>query len=80
MLSDPDLEITNLYNLRNDNAVKPMRGFGSLPIPTGFGSLPIPTTILIDAEGIVRWIDQADDYMIRSAPERVLAAVNEAFA
>ncbi len=70
MLSDPHLEITNLYNLRNDNAVR----------PTGFGSLPIPTTILVDAEGIVRWIDQADDYMIRSAPERVLAAVNEAFA
>ena len=73
MLSDPDLEITNLYNLRNDNAVKPMH-------MGGFGSLPIPTTILVDAEGIVRWIDQADDYMIRSAPERVLAAVNEAFA
>ena len=40
--------------------------------------LPIPTTILVDADGIVRWIDQATDYMRRSDPERVLAAIRAA--
>jgi len=68
MLADPDLEVTTLYNLINTNAVG----------PKGIGTLPIPTTVLMDAEGTVRWIDQTDDYMLRSAPERVLAALTEA--
>ena len=37
--------------------------------------MPIPTTFLVDATGKVRWIDQTDDYMLRSEPERVLAAI-----
>jgi peroxiredoxin len=66
MLSDPDLAITDLYNLRNPRSLAPKPG---VVIP-----LPIPTTILVDANGIVRWIDQAQDYMQRSDPPRVLAA------
>jgi len=42
--------------------------------------LPIPVTFLVDAEGIVRWIDQAEDYQIRSHPERVLGAIRENLA
>ncbi len=38
----------------------------------------IPTTILADREGIVRWIDQSDDYRVRSQPDRVLRALREA--
>lgn len=45
------------------------------PKPGVIIPLPIPTTILVDADGIVRWIDQAEDYMRRSDPERVLAAI-----
>ena len=67
MLPDADLAITDRYNLRNPKNFAPKPG---LIIP-----LPIPTTILVDADGIVRWIDQATDYMHRSAPERVLAAI-----
>jgi peroxiredoxin len=37
--------------------------------------LPIPTTVLVDAEGIVRWVDQADTYQRRSDPERVRQAL-----
>lgn len=68
MLSDPGLVVTDLYNLRNP------RNLG----PKGFGPLPIPTTFLVDAKGLVRWIDQAQDYQVRSAPERVRAALLEA--
>jgi len=68
MLADPDLEVTDLYNLRNEKALG----------PKGIGPLPIPTTILVDAEGIVRWIDQSADYQIRSEPGRVMAAVEAA--
>lgn len=67
MLPDPALGITDRFHLRNPKNFAPKPG---LIIP-----LPIPTTILVDAAGIVRWIDQATDYMRRSDPERVLAAV-----
>jgi len=68
MLADPDLEVTDLYNLRNPGNVT----------PKGWKGMPIPTTLLVDADGIVRWIDQATDYQIRSHPERVLAALRNA--
>jgi hypothetical protein len=41
--------------------------------------MAIPTTLLVDEDGIVRWIDQADDYRIRSDTARVLTAAAEAF-
>lgn len=65
LLADPELVVTKQYGLLNH------RGLG----PGGLPRLPIPTTILVDAEGIVRWIDQATDYQLRSHPDRVLAAV-----
>jgi peroxiredoxin len=67
MVPDPELTITDRYNLRNPKNFALKSG---VIVP-----LPIPTTILVDAAGIVRWIDQATDYMRRSAPERVLAAI-----
>lgn len=70
MLPDPELAITDRYGLRNPRNLAPKPG---LVIP-----LPIPTTILVDAAGIVRWIDQAGDYMRRSEPERVRAAIEAA--
>jgi len=70
MLPDPDLAITERYNLRNPKNFAPKPG---VIIP-----LPIPTTILVDADGVVRWIDQATDYMHRSDPQRVLAAIRAA--
>ena len=69
MLSDADLKVTDLYNLRN------RWGVGLKRNP--FGPLPIPTTILVDATGIVRWVDQAADHQVRSHPDRVLAAIDE---
>ena len=67
MLSDADIAVTRQYGIEN-TAIQFK--------PPGVESLPIPTTILVDAAGIVRWIDQAEDYQVRSQPDRVLAAVN----
>ena len=67
MLSDPDLGVTDHFNLRHERTLRTKPGM--------IGSLPIPTTILVDAAGTVRWIDQATDYQVRSHPERVLAAL-----
>ncbi len=68
LLADPDLSATDVLNLRNPFNIS----------PRGLGGLPIPTTFLVDADGKVAWIDQTDDYMLRSAPGRVLEAINEA--
>ena len=65
LLADPELAVTTQYGLLNRTGLT----------PSGLRRLPIPTTILVDAAGVVRWIDQATDYQVRSHPERVLAAI-----
>jgi peroxiredoxin len=65
LLADPELAVTALYGLVNPRALG----------PGGLRRLPIPTTLLVDAGGVVRWIDQASDFTVRSHPERVLAAI-----
>jgi len=70
VLADPDLKVVDLYGLRHEKALGAPRD-GSL-----VRNLAIPTSVLIDAEGIVRWIDQADDYRMRSDASRVLAALH----
>jgi len=65
LLADPELVVTDRYNLRNVHNLT----------PRGMAPMPIPTTILVDSDGIVRWIDQASDYQVRSHPERVLEAI-----
>jgi peroxiredoxin len=69
MLADHDLALTRQYRLEN---TAPMLK------PPGVLGLPIPTTILADAQGMVRWIDQTDDYQVRSQPDRVLGAIRSA--
>ena len=66
MLADPTLAVTRILGLEN---TAPKVG------PPGVLGLPIPTTILVDANHIVRWVDQASDYQVRAAPERVRAAL-----
>ena len=68
MLSDRDLAVTDLYGLRNQ-AVNTG--------PPGIPGQPVPTTILVDAQGRVRWIDQSENYQRRSDPDFVLAALRE---
>lgn len=69
MLSDRECELIDKLGVRNT-------GFHS-GIPGGAKALPIPTTVLIDATGSVRWVDQAENYQRRSDPDRVLAALTE---
>jgi peroxiredoxin len=65
LLADPELAVTAQFGLVNRLGLA----------PGGLRRLPIPTTLLVDAEGVVRWIDQAGDYQVRSHPDRVLAAI-----
>jgi peroxiredoxin len=74
VLSDADLRVIDLYGVRHEGAMGAPRD-GSLIRP-----LAIPTTLLIDGDGIVRWIDQAEDYRMRSNPERILQALADTFS
>lgn len=69
LLSDESLAVTDAYGLRHEKAFTPNKGF--------VRPLAIPTTILVDERFTVRWIDQAEDYRVRSDAPRVLAAVRE---
>ena len=66
LLADPATEVARLYNVQNRNFT-PRRG--------PFRELVIPTSILIDAGGIVCWIDQASDFRQRAPAWAVLAEV-----
>ncbi len=67
ILADPELVIVDRFGLRNQ---------GVTVRPPGVPGLPVPTTLLVDAAGIVRWIDQSAHYYQRSDP----AIVNDAVA
>lgn len=84
LLSDPDLAVIKAYGLEHLKALEFSTGrFTLLGMPLAlvpsYKAMAIPTTLLIDEDGIVRWIDQADDYRLRSDGERVMGAVERVF-
>jgi peroxiredoxin len=40
----------------------------------GSPTVPMPTTVIVDADGIIRWIDVHPNYTTRSEPAEILAA------
>lgn len=83
LLSDPKLEVIRQFGLQHDGGLEfAISGsIAGIPIalPTGFKTMAIPTTLLVDEDGIVRWIDQADDYRLRGDVQRITAALDSAF-
>lgn len=75
ILSDAELAVTDLYGVRHPGGLAPTPGKRGIRRP-----LAIPTTLLIDAGGVVRWIDRADDYRVRSEASRVLGAIRPLLA
>ena len=62
LMCDPGLTVIRRFGLVDRRVlVHRMVGVFGLPlgIPTGLRKLAIPTTLLIDENGVVRWIDQA---------------------
>ncbi len=84
LLCDPGLEVIRQYGVEHHKAVEASgRSFriagNSLGLIPSIKSMAIPTTLLVDEGGRIRWIDQADDYRLRSSEARVMAAVERAF-
>ena len=84
LLADPKLAVIRLYGVEHHKALGFNTGsftlFGiPLALTPSFKTMAIPTSLLIDEHGVIRWIDQTDDYRLRSSNERVLQAVKGAF-
>ncbi len=84
LLSDPELKAIRQYGLEHHKAVEfSTARFSIAGVPLALfpsvKTMAIPTSLLIDEEGVVRWIDQADDYRLRSNEERIMQAVGKAF-
>ena len=84
LLTDSALKIIRQYGVEHHKAIEVSVGkfnlFGiQLAMVPSIKTMAIPTSLLIDEKGIVRWIDQTDDYRLRSHNERVLQAVKNSF-
>ena len=42
----------------------------------GTRTVPLPTTVVVDSEGVIRWIDVHPNYAVRSEVPEILAAVD----
>ncbi len=71
LLADPSNRAARCYNLQNRNFT-PKRG--------PYRELVIPTSILVDADGIVRWIDLARDFRQRASAASVVEQVQRVLA
>ena len=85
LLSDAELEVIKQYGVEHHKAIEFSTGrFMVAGIPLAmvpaFKTMAIPTSLLVDEHGVIRWVDQTDDYRLRSSPDRIMAAVKEAFA
>ena len=84
LLADPELAVIRQYGVEHHKALEV-----SGPSVTVFGitlgfipsvkKMAIPTSMLIDEQGVIRWIDQTDDYRLRSSEELVMKAVKDVF-
>jgi peroxiredoxin len=84
LLSDPDLKVIRQYGVEHHKGVEfstARFSIGGIPLALvpSVKAMAIPTSLLIDEEGVIRWIDQADDYRLRSDEKRVMQAVQDAF-
>jgi peroxiredoxin len=62
-VADPDLAVTRRYGLVH------RRG------GPGGADVPRPATIVLDREGVVRWLSLSDNYQVRPDPDDVVRAV-----
>lgn len=80
VLADPKLKVIRQFGVEHHKAIEFSKGgFSIAGIPLALvpelKTMAIPTTLLVDEHGVVRWIDQTDDYRLRSANDRVMEAV-----
>ena len=84
VLSDPGNQIATALGILTGPSTDVRAAQSSLGLDLttvnadGTTGLPMPTVVLVDAEGVIRWIDVHPDYTTRTEPEDVLGAVDSA--
>ena len=84
LLADPQLEVIRLYGVEHHKSLNFKTGtfmIGSIPLSMvpSFKAMAIPTSLLVDEDGVIRWIDQSEDYRVRSDDRRVREAIEGVF-
>ncbi|TFH22085.1 MAG: redoxin domain-containing protein [Myxococcales bacterium] len=83
LLTDPDVSIIKRFGLLHEGGLEFRTSFTVWGLPVGWmtrkGQMAITTTLLLDEEGIVRWIDQADDYRLRGDRARTENALKRVY-
>jgi alkyl hydroperoxide reductase subunit AhpC len=85
LLADPELQVIRQFGVEHHKALNFTTGtfmIGTIPLALtpSFKTMAIPTSLLVDEDGVILWIDQSDDYRIRSNNERVLGAISKVFS
>ena len=82
VLSDPGNQVARALGVLttpSDGVLEMQAGLGlelGEANADGTTELPMPTTVVVDADGAIRWIDVHPDYSGRSEPEDIVAAVD----
>ncbi|MCB9745736.1 MAG: redoxin domain-containing protein [Alphaproteobacteria bacterium] len=84
LLADPELEVIRAYGVEHHKALgMQTTRYSLLGMPlsfrVSFSAMAIPTSLLVDEHGVIRWIDQSEDYRLRSDDALVLGAVEACF-
>jgi len=82
VLSDPGNQIAGELRILTAPSPAAVRAQASMGLDVaehnadGTNVIPMPTVIVVDADGIIRWIDVHPNYTSRTEPEQILAALD----
>jgi peroxiredoxin len=84
VVSDPGNQIASALGVVTEPSAESVAAQGKLGLDLaeqnadGGRRLPMPTTVVVDATGVIRWIDVHPNYTTRSEVSEILAAVDAA--
>jgi peroxiredoxin len=84
VLSDPGLSVAGQLGILFAPGDDTLAAQGQLGLDLtavnadGSATLPMPTAVVVDADGVIRWIDVHPNYTTRTEPAAILAALDAA--
>lgn len=81
--SDPGNQIATALGILTEPITEAVTAMGALGLDLreanadGTRQLPMPTTVIVGADGVIRWIDVHPNYTSRSEVSEILSAIDE---